>query len=96
MKSESADPVMTLEGELTEFSPPERMVHTETMKLGTGETIGSLVETHEFSEKGGITTMRITQTYNSKKDRDAGLASGMDGGMEACHQKLDEMLAETA
>ena len=37
---------MTLRGEFTEVVPHERIVHTETMALGSGQTIGSLVETH--------------------------------------------------
>ena len=92
-KSEDADPVMTLHGVFTEFAPHERMVHTETMTLGTGQQIGSLVEAHEFAEKGGVTTMRITQTYDSKDARDGALASGMDQGVEAGYQQLDELLA---
>ena len=95
-KSEDADPVMTLHGVFTEFAPHERMVHTETMKLGSGEQIGSLLEAHEFAEKGGVTTMRITQTYDSKDARDGALASGMDQGMEACYQQLDAVLAQPA
>ena len=93
-KSADADPAMTLHGEWTEFAPHERMVHTETMKLGSGETVVSLVETHEFTETGGATQMRITQTYKSKEDRDGALASGMDQGMEACYQQLDALVAQ--
>jgi uncharacterized protein YndB with AHSA1/START domain len=95
-KSEEADPVMTLRGVFTEVVPHERIVHTETMALGSGQTIGSLVETHEFAENGGITTMRITQAYDSKEARDGALASGMDQGMEAGYQQLDELLAQPA
>jgi uncharacterized protein YndB with AHSA1/START domain len=93
-KSADANPVMTLHGEWTEFSPHKRMVHTETMTLGSGETVASLVETHEFTEKSGITHMRITQTYKSKADRDGALASGMDQGLEACYQQLDALVAQ--
>ena len=93
-KSADADPAMTLEGKWTEFAPHERMVHTETMKLGSGETVLSLLETHEFTETGGATLMRITQTYKSKEDRDGALASGMDQGMEACYQQLDAVVAQ--
>lgn len=89
-----AGPPMTLQGVFTEFVPPERMVHTETMKLGSGEVIGSLVETHEFSEKGGVTTMRITQVYDSKDARDGALGSGMDQGMEAGFAQLDALFAQ--
>ena len=95
-KSEDADPVMTLQGVFTEAVPHERMVHTETMALGSGEPIGSLLETHEFAEQGSATAMRITQTYDSKDARDGALASGMDQGMEACYEQLDALLAQPA
>jgi len=95
-KSDEADPVMTLQGVFTEFVPHERMVHTETMKLGSGETVGSLLETHEFAENDGVTTMRITQTYDSKEARDGAIASGMDQGMEACYATLEAMLGQAA
>jgi uncharacterized protein YndB with AHSA1/START domain len=92
-KSDDADPVMTLEGEFTEVQLYERAVHTETMALGSGEVIGSLVEKHELADQGAATVMTITQTYKSIVDRDGALASGMDEGMEACYQHLDALLA---
>lgn len=95
-KSEEANQAMTIEGVFTEVVPHERAVHTETMKLGSGEVIGRLVEMHEFAEKDGVTTMRITQTYESKEARDGALCSGMNEGMEACYKRLDELLAEPA
>ena len=93
-KSDEADPAMTLRGTFTEVVLHERAVHTETMALGSGQEIGSLVEKHEFVEEGSVTTMRITQTYASKEARDGAIASGMDQGMEACYQQLDAVLAE--
>ena len=95
-KSDEGDPVMTLRGAFTEVVLHERAIHTETMALGSGQTIGSLVEKHEFAEQGGVTAMTITQTYDSQDDRDGALASGMDQGMEACYQELDAVLAEPA
>lgn len=95
-KSEEADPVMTLRGVFTDVVPHERMVHTETMEMPAVGPIGSQVETHEFAEKGGVTTMRITQVYESKEARDGGLASGMDQGMEAQYKQLDAVLARSA
>lgn len=91
-KSDDADPAMTLRGAFTEVVPHERAVHTETMALGSGQVIGSLVEKHEFFEQGSATTMRITQTYASKEARDGAIASGMDEGMEACYKQLDALL----
>jgi uncharacterized protein YndB with AHSA1/START domain len=95
-KSADADPVGTLQGVFTEVVLHERITHTETMMLGSGQTIGSQVETHEFAEKDGVTTMRITQEYDSKEARDGAVASGMDEGMEAGFKQLDAFLAQPA
>ena len=95
-KSDEADPAMTLHGVFTEVVEQERIVHTETMVLGSGETIGKLVETHEFAEKDNVTTMRITQAYDSKETRDGAIASGMDEGMEACYERLEAMVTRPA
>lgn len=91
-----ADPAMTLHGVFTEVVLHERAVHTEAMALGSGEVVGSLVETHEFAEQGGVTTMRITQAYPTKDARDEVIASGMPEGMEACYVRLDSLLAQNA
>jgi uncharacterized protein YndB with AHSA1/START domain len=93
-KSTEADPAMTLQGVFTEVLPHERAVHTENMVLASGQNIGSLVETHEFAEQGGITTLRITQQYPSKEERDGAIASGATQGMEAGYEKLDALLAQ--
>ena len=45
------------------------------------------------AQNGGVTLMRITQTYESKEARDGAIASGMDQGMEACYAQLDGVLA---
>jgi hypothetical protein len=72
------------------------MVHTETMEMASVGPIGSLLERHEFTEKDGVTTMRITQTYDSKEARDGAIASGADQGMEAGYENLDALLARSA
>jgi uncharacterized protein YndB with AHSA1/START domain len=95
-KTREADPAMTLHGVFTEVVLHERAIHTEVMVLGSGQPIGSQVEKHEFAEKGGATTMRMTQTYESKDARDRALASGASEGMEACYKQLDALLAQPA
>ena len=92
-KSDEADPAMTLRGVFTEVVLHERAVHTETMALGSGQAMGSLVEQHQLTEQGSVTTMRITQTYAAREARDGALASGMDEGMEACYKQLEALLA---
>jgi uncharacterized protein YndB with AHSA1/START domain len=95
-KSDEADPAVTLHGVFTEVVGQERVVHTETMVLGSGETIGKLVETHEFAEQDNVTTMRITQAYDSTDARDGAIASGMDQGMEACYERLEALITQRA
>lgn len=95
-KSDEADPAMTLHGVFTDVVEQERAVHTETMKLGSGEAIGQLTETHEFAEHDNVTTMRITQSYGSQEARDGAIASGMDEGMEACYQRLEALITRPA
>jgi uncharacterized protein YndB with AHSA1/START domain len=95
-KNDEADPFMTLQGVFKEVVPHERMVHTEAMEMASVGPVGSLVETHEFAEKNGVTTMRITQVYDSKDARDGAVASGMEPGMEAGYRQLDGMLAHAA
>ncbi len=95
-KNQDGGPGMTLYGVFTEVVSLERIVHTEAMVLESGEMVGTQVETHEFAERSGITTMRITQVYVSKDARDEALASGMDRGMEAGYVQLDAVLAHPA
>lgn len=95
-KGPESDPAMSLLGVYTEVVAPERMIHTEFMVLGSDQVIGSQVETHEFTEKGGVTTMRITQVYVSKENRDCAVASGACQGMEAGFNELDAFLAQNS
>jgi uncharacterized protein YndB with AHSA1/START domain len=95
-KSDQADPAMTLKGVFTEVVLHEWAIHTETMALGSGEIIGSLLEKHEFAENDGVTTMCITQTYNTKENRDGALGSGMDDCLEPGYRQLDALLAGPA
>lgn len=91
-RSDEADPAGSLFGVFTEAVVNERLTHTELMVLGTDQVIGSQVETHEFTERGGVTTMRITQVYISKEARDGAIASGAAEGMEPGFAQLDAML----
>ena len=92
-KSAEADPVASLLGVFTQAVAPERLVHTENMIFGTDQLVASQVETHQFTESGGVTTMQITQVYVSKQARDEAVASGATHGMEAGFTQLDALLA---
>jgi uncharacterized protein YndB with AHSA1/START domain len=94
---------LTIWGEHREVTPPHRMVHTERMTMGPGEGTGGgssecdeaweLLATLELFEDTGRTSMRMTLLFPSKDARDAALASGMEHGMSAGYDKMDDLLA---
>ena len=92
-KNQADDSSMALYGVFTDVVPHERMVHSEMMVLGTGEPIGSQVETHEFAESRGVTTMRITQVFASQEARDGAFSAGVEQCMEPGFRQLDALLA---
>lgn len=95
-KNEHADPVMTIHGVMTEVVPHERVVHSQTMENAQCGPVEDFTVTLEFTEKSGITQMRLTLTYGSKEARDVALRWGMEHGMEAGYKQLDAMLAQPA
>lgn len=92
--NEAGDASMTLSGTFTEVEPGVRAVHTEEFALGDGKVVQTQVEEHAFTEKDGVTELRITQTYPSKEARDEGLGAGE--GMEEGYKRLDALLAQGA
>ncbi len=87
---------MALYGVFTEVVPNERITHTESFVLGNGDVMGVQVETHAFTEQGGVTTLHITQVHASKEARDAAVATGLGECMEPGFRRLDEVLASRA
>ena len=79
---------MTLSGTVREFTPPERVVTTETWGPQWPETLNTVV----FTELAGQTTITVTVTYPSKEARDAALQTGMKEGMDQGFAKLDALL----
>ncbi|MFO0963696.1 MAG: SRPBCC domain-containing protein [Phycisphaerales bacterium] len=90
---EGGNQTMALYGVFTEVVPNERITHTENFVLGNGDVIGVQVETHAFTEQGGVTTLHITQVHASKEARDAAVSTGLVESMEAGFRRLDEVLA---
>jgi uncharacterized protein YndB with AHSA1/START domain len=84
---------MQMHGVYREVVPPERVVRTETFDFGcvpqAGEQLGTLV----LTERGGKTDLTLTLLYPSKEARDGAIASGMEHGMAAGYDRLDEMFA---
>lgn len=79
---------MGMRGVYREIVPPEKSVHVESMDGYPGE---SLV-TGTLAEDGGKTTLTTRVLYPSREARDAALKSGMERGVTASYDRLEEML----
>lgn len=97
-------PALSIEGVHREVVPPSRIVHTELMEMTGGPCAAEagspapweLLATLELSETGGVTSMKMTLSFDSRVARDAALKSGMEHGMEAGYRTLDAYLADRA
>jgi len=79
-------------GVCREFVPPDRVVHTEVMDGQPGECL----VTTTFVEQDGKTTLRLAMLFESREIRDIALKSGMEHGVAASYNRLDEVLAPGA
>jgi uncharacterized protein YndB with AHSA1/START domain len=84
---------MALRGVYREVVPPERMVRTESFEFGCAPQAGEQVGTLVLTEKDGQTTLTLTVVYPSKEARDGAIASGMEHGVAAGYDRLDELFA---
>lgn len=76
-------------GEYREVVPDERIVCTEAYE-GAPEGDPALC-TYTLTEDGGRTTLSLLTEMGSKEDRDALLASGMEAGVQAGYDILEEI-----
>ena len=87
---------MSQSGVHREVVPPERCVRTQVFEVGGvpmgGEQLGTIV----LSESGGRTMLTMTFLFESKEVRDGSVVSGMEQGMAAGFDRLDEVLAVAA
>jgi uncharacterized protein YndB with AHSA1/START domain len=82
---------MALRGIYQEVEPPERIARTEVFEFG-GAPAGEQHATLVLLEQEGKTALTLTLRYASKEARDAALASGVERGVAAGYDKLDELL----
>src|SRR5439155_15215343 len=75
-------------GEIRESSP-ERIVYTEEFEAMPGHGAVSIVT---LDERGGKTFLTLRSVYQSKEDRDAVIASGMEWGARLSYLQLDEVI----
>lgn len=81
---------MGMGGIYREVVRPERIV--DVQKFDEDWTGGETVVTIILTERDGRTTMTTTVLYASTEAREAALATGMTGGMEAGYARLDDLL----
>lgn len=86
-------PAMKLHGAYREVVPNQKIVRTESFEFGCQAQEGEQLGTMEFTEQGGITTVKITVIYPNKESRDATLASGMEHGVSTGYDNLERLLA---
>lgn len=77
-----------MRGVYREIVPPEKSVHQESMDGCPGE---SLV-TGTLDEQDGKTTLTTRVLYPSREARDAALNSGMERGVTASYERLEQVL----
>jgi len=85
---------MGMGGTYREVKAPERLVATERFDEAwyPGEAQTTLV----LVEKGGRTTLTQTMRYESKDAREAVIKSGMEKGVAASYDRLEDVLASAA
>ncbi len=86
--------LMSMSGVYREVVPPERCVRTERFDIGCVPGGGEQLATLVLTDKGDTTLLTITLLYESKEARDGALAGGMDKGLAAGYDRLDEILDE--
>jgi uncharacterized protein YndB with AHSA1/START domain len=81
---------MGMGGVFREIVAPERIVATERFDDAwyPGEAVGTTV----LVERGGRTDMTYTMLYESREARDIALKSGMETGVDASYERLEQVL----
>ena len=82
---------MGMGGVFREIVTPARLVATE--RFDESWYPGEALDTTVFAEQGDITKVAITILYESKEARDAARRSGMEHGMAAGYDRLEQLLS---
>ena len=85
---------MQLSGVYREIEAPGRLVNTERFDYGCAAQAGESLGTAVLTERDGKTTVTTTVLYPTKEARDGVIASGMEHGVKAGYDRLEELLAE--
>jgi len=82
---------MGMGGVFRDIVPSERLVATE--RFDDAWYPGEALDTTVFVEDGAITRITITVLYQSREARDTARRSGMEHGMAAGYNRLEEVLS---
>ncbi len=87
---------MAMTGVYREIVPPERCVRTESFESGCVPQMGEQLATLELIDRGEKTSLKLTVLYPSREARDGAFASGMERGMSASYDRLDDIITGVA
>jgi uncharacterized protein YndB with AHSA1/START domain len=87
---------MSQSGVYREVVPPERCIRTQVFETGGVARGGDQLVTLILTELGERTMLTMSFLFDSKETRDGAVASGMEKGMTAGFERLDEILALAA
>jgi uncharacterized protein YndB with AHSA1/START domain len=82
---------MGVGGKYREIVRPERIAHSE--KFDQAWYPGEAIVTTTLIEKAGSTTLTTTMLMESREARDEVLESGMESGVAASYDRLEEILS---
>lgn len=82
---------MTMSGVYREVAAPERMIRTECFSFGCEAQAGEQLATLSLRETGSQTHLTLSVLYPNQEARDGALASGMERGVSAGYERLDEL-----
>jgi len=92
--SGAAGEVLTLSGRCSRYEAPRLVAQTERMTMND-LPLGEYDAVLELAEADGGTAMTLSLSYATKAMRDGALGSGMEQGMAANYDKLDEYLTKS-
>jgi uncharacterized protein YndB with AHSA1/START domain len=87
---------MAMHGVYREVIPPAHIVRTEIFDFGCDAQGGEQLSTIHLDEVADQTNLTLTVLFDSKEARDGALASGMEHGVAAGYDRLEEILTTKA
>jgi uncharacterized protein YndB with AHSA1/START domain len=89
-------------GVYQEVEAPHRLVQTEVFEQlgdfmpGLDPEDAAALDTITFEEADGVTTMTMVVRHQTTEQRDGHLQSGMEGGMQVCMDRLEDLATSLA